>query len=33
MLGYVVPITALWLIMLVAYEVGLKRGVGDEVRR
>jgi cation:H+ antiporter len=26
MLGFVIPITALWLVLLVAYEVGLRRG-------
>jgi cation:H+ antiporter len=32
MLGFVVPITVVWLGLLVAYEVGLRRGRGRDVR-
>lgn len=33
MLGFVVPITALWLVLLVAYEIGLRRGRREAGRR
>jgi cation:H+ antiporter len=31
MLGFVVPITVFWLGLLVAYEIGLRRGRGKRV--